>query len=193
MASTGNTFPGTGGSVTRGTGVAWTAPGEIVSDNATDATCVGTVGNGSAYLVARNFNWNGGAGIPAGAIILGVLARTEASEHSGGTEPLLAQLQDASAALIGSAKTNTNEGDISGTAKAVYTHGSASDVWGASLTAAMLNDADFGVRFWFTTAHDIRIDFVTLNVTYQQRGQVTKSVQSAIALPSEVTKSVTTT
>ncbi len=159
MPSTGNILAGTGESVDRAGLTAWTNPGNIVSDNTTDATCNGT---GSDYLVARNFSFS----VPAGAEVAGVLVQVEASEHSGGVEPLLAQLQDESAALVGSSKSTSNEGSISGTAKAVYTYGSTSDLWGATLTPTIVNDADFGVRLWFTTAHDVRIDFVTLAVEY---------------------------
>lgn len=159
MANTGDTFPGTGESVDRAGLTAWTGPENVVSDNTTDATCNGT---GSDYLVARNYGFT----VPAGATINGILVRVEASEHSGGTEPLLAQLQDATAALIGSSKSTSNEGSISGTTKAVYTYGSTSDLWGATLDDTIVNDPDFGVRLWFTTAHDVRVDFVTLAIEY---------------------------
>src|SRR5688572_21577793 len=160
MASTGNILPQTGESVDRAGLTAWTTPGNVVSDNATDATCNAT---GSDYLVARNFNLSA---VPDGATITGILVRVEASEHSTSTEPLLAQLQNEAGTLVGSAKSTSNEGSISGTAKAVYTYGSTSDLWGATLTPAIVKDPDFGVRLWFTTAHDIRIDFVTLAVEY---------------------------
>lgn len=160
MANTGNIFPGTGESVDRAGLTAWTSPGNVVSDNTTDATCNGA---GSDYLVARNFDFSS---IPAGSTINGILVRVEASEHSGGTEPLLAQLQDEVAALAGSSKSTSNEGPISGTAKAVYTYGSTSDAWDVTLTEAMVKDPDFGVRLWFATSHDVRIDFVTMAVEY---------------------------
>jgi hypothetical protein len=160
VPNTGNVFCGTGETVDRAGLTAWTAPTEIVSDNATDATCNAAVG--SDYLVARNFTF----GVPDTATIVGILVRVEASEHSGGVEALLAQLQDEAAALTGSSKSTSNEGSISGTAKLVYTYGSTSDVWGATLTPAIVNDPDFGVRFWFATAHDVRIDYVTLAVEY---------------------------
>jgi hypothetical protein len=75
-------------------------------------------------------------------------------------------LQNESGALVGSSKSQANEGPISGTTKAVYTYGSTSDVWGATLTRAIVTDADFGVRFWFTSAHDVRVDFVTMAIEY---------------------------
>jgi hypothetical protein len=158
MASTGNVFPGTGSSVARSTATAWTTPTNIGSDNASDATC-NSGASGSAYLVASNFNF---ASIPSDATVLGFTVRVEASEHSAGTETLNAQLQGSTAALVGSSKT----ANISGTGKTVYTYGGAADVWGTSLTVAEIQDSDFGVRLWFTTAHDVRIDYVTVAVEY---------------------------
>jgi hypothetical protein len=161
VPSTGNVFPGTGENNAGIGATAWSTPTNITSDDATDATC--NAAASSQYLVARSFDFSV---IPDNATIVGVLARVEASEHSTGTEPLLAQLQDAGGSLGGNSKSTSNEGSISGTAKAVYTYGSTSDVWGATLTPAVVKDADFGARFWFTTAHDVRIDFVTVAIEY---------------------------
>lgn len=161
MANTGNVFPGTGENNAGLGATAWADPGNIVSDNTTDSICAAAAS--SQYLVARNFDFSA---IPDGSTINGIFVRIEASEHSASTEALLAQLQDAGGALFGSSKSNTIEGNISGTAKAVYTYGGTADVWGATLTAAIVKDADFGVRFWFTTAHEVRVDYVTMAVEY---------------------------
>lgn len=174
MANTGNTAPTSGTSVTGVGTTGWTNPGNILSDDGADATC-NSLG-GSYYLVAKTF----GFAIPAGATINGILVRVEASEHTSGTEPLLAQLQDDAGNLTGSSKSAANEGNISGTTKAVYTYGSTSDVWGATLTDTIVNDADFGVRLWFTTAHDVRIDYVTMAVEYTPAA--TSAVKDMIAI-----------
>jgi hypothetical protein len=158
MASTGNVFPGTGSSVARSTGTAWTGPTNVGSDNATDATC-NSGSAGSAYLVASNFDFSS---LPSDATILGFTVRVEASEHSAGTETLNAQLQGSTAALVGSSKTAS----LNGTGKIVYTYGGTADMWGTSLTAPEVKDSDFGVRVWFTTTHDVRIDYVTVAVEY---------------------------
>ena len=158
MASTGNIFAGTGENNAGIGATAWTNPSNVVSDNTTDATC--NAAASSQYLVARNFSFSS---IPVDSTILGITVRVEASEHSTGTESLNAQLQNDSGTLVGSSKAAT----ISGTAKAVYTYGSATDVWGATLTRAITQDVDFGVRFWFTTAHDVRVDYVTMAVEYR--------------------------
>jgi hypothetical protein len=159
FTGTGNLAPDVGSNVDRSALTAWTSPTECISDNATDATCNAT---GSDYLVASDFDID----IPTGSTVNGIFVRVEASEHTSGTEPLLSQLQDASGALFGSSKSTAIEGSISGTTKAVYTYGGTSDLWGATITEAIVEDVDFGVRFWFTTAHDVRIDFITLAVEY---------------------------
>jgi len=158
--STGNVFVATGENNAGIGATAWTSPENIVSDNTTDATC--NAAASSQYLVGRNCSFS----LPTGAIVNGIVVRVEASEHTAGTEPLLAQLQNESGTLFGNSKSTSNQGSISGTTKAVYTYGSTSDLWGATITEAIVEDADFGVRLWFTTAHDIRIDFVTIAVEY---------------------------
>lgn len=186
MASTGNVFVGTGENNAGIGATAWSNPGNIVSDNGSDATCAAAAS--SQYLVARNANLTT---VPTNATIGGILVRVEASEHTSGTEPLLARLQDASGALFGTGKSTSNEGSISGTAKAVYTYGSTTDVWGATLTGNIIHDADFGVRFWFTTAHDIRIDYVTIAVEYTVPGPGSATeTNTAYALGKVKTKAV---
>ena len=157
MSTTGNVFPGIGENVTGIGSTAWTSPGSITADDTVDATC-NAGASGSNYLVARNF----GLSIPANSVITGVTVRVEASEHSTSTRVLNARLQNDSTVLVGTGKTAT----INGTAKAIYTYGSGSDVWGTTLTPAIVNNANFGVRLWFTAAHDVRIDYVTLAVDY---------------------------
>lgn len=154
--STGNIFPASG---TNNAGIgatAWTNPGNIVSDNNSTASC--NAGASSQYLVASNFTFE----LPSGAVVLGITARAGGTESSGGTESVNMQLQDESGALFGSSKSVT----WNGTSETVYTYGGASDLWGATITEAIVEDADFGVRLWFTTAHNITVDYITLAVEY---------------------------
>lgn len=156
MVATANTFPGTGENNAGIGATAWTSPGNIVGDEATNASC--NAAASSQYLVARNF----GFALPPQARILGITVRIEAAESSTGSETLNAQLQDAAGTLVGSSKTAS----INGTAPVVYTYGAANDPWGAVLTPDIINNANFGVRFWFTTAHNMTVDFVTVAVDY---------------------------
>lgn len=156
MASTGNVLPSSGANGVTGVGTSWTSPGNITADDGLDATCT-AAGTGSEQLVASGFGFS----IPTGATIVGVTLRVEASEHSGGTENLFAQLRTSSG-LIGTSKAAV----LNGTTKAIYTYGGTSDVWGATLTTTTVNDSSFGVALQFLTNHQVRIDYVTLAVEY---------------------------
>ncbi len=161
MANTGNVSAGTGESNSGIGATAWTNPTNISVSDGSVATC-SAGGSGSHYLVARNFGFS----IPEGSVIYGVRVTIEAAEFSGGTEPLLAQLQDSSASLFGASKSTSNEGSISGTNDTSYTYGSTTDTWSATLTPSIINSANFGVRFWFVTPHDVRIDYVTMAIEH---------------------------
>lgn len=157
--STGNTFPGTGANDAGIGATAWTNPGNILADENTVASC--NAAASSQYLVAKNFSFT----IPQNSQILGITVRIAGTESSSGTESMNGQLQNESGTLFGSTKTAT----FSGTSEAVYTYGASSDTWTltqATITAAIVNDPDFGCRFWFTTAHNITVDYVTIAIDY---------------------------
>lgn len=157
MASTGAAFPGTGENNASIGATAWLNPGNITADDVSTSTCAAAAG-GSNYLVARNFGFS----VPPGVTINGITVVFEMQESSAGTESMNVRLQDESGALIGNTKTQI----ISGAGLTIYTLGSSSDPWGANLTADIVNDPDFGVRFWYTTAHNIGADYVTVTVEY---------------------------
>ena len=155
MANTGNVFPGVGDQVSTG-GTPWTNPGNITADDGADATVVAAVI--SDDLFARVF----GLAVPTGATINGITVRVEASEHSGGSETLEIHLRDS----LGNVS-SLRSVSLSGTTKSVYTAGSTSDLWGwTHLTPGVVNNPDFAVRMRIVTAHDVRIDFVTMAVEY---------------------------
>lgn len=167
MASTGATFPGTGANVDRGGLADWANPGRITADDGSTTDC--NAGTASDYLVASNFGFS----VPSDATINGVEVKAEIAEDALGTEVFSAQLQDDSAALMGAAKTAT----VSGSTLTVYTYGGAADLWSATITPAIVNDADFGVRLWFATSNNAHVDYVTLNVTYTEAsGAVVKKL-----------------
>lgn len=161
MPSTGNTFPTSGTTVDRAASTAWTNPGNITSDNAADATAAVP----TDYLIASGFNFT----IPANATIRGVTVRVEASETGTGSSNYVPQLiSDTTPTLIGSAKTAVT---VSGTTPTVSSNGGASDLWGATLTPAIVNAAGFGVALWSTdTTNTLAIDFVTIAIEYDDPG-----------------------
>jgi hypothetical protein len=157
MPTTGNTFPGSGTTVDRAGSTAWTNPGNITSDNAADATAAVP----TDYLLASNFGFS----IPLTATILGVTVRVEASETGTGTSNYVPQLMsDTTPTLIGSAKTAVT---VSGTTPTVAASGSATDLWGATLTPDIVNGSGFGVAIWSTdSTNTLAIDFITIAVEY---------------------------
>jgi hypothetical protein len=155
--STGNVFPTAGTSVDRAGATAWTNPGNAVSDNATDTTCAVPCD----YHISSSFGFS----IPAGATITGVTFRVEASEIGSGTSNYIPQLcSNTTPTLIGSPKSAVT---VSGTTKVISTNGGAADLWSATLTPAIVNDAGFCVALWSTdTTNTLAIDFVTVAVEY---------------------------
>jgi hypothetical protein len=149
-------FPGTGANNAGIGATAWTSPTNITANDNNVASC--NAAASSQYLVASNFSFT----VPATATIKGITVKIGAAESSAGSETLNAQLQNESGTLFGSSKTVS----LSGTGETVYTYGSASDLWSATLTPTIVNDVDFGVRFWYTTAHNVTVDYVTVSVEY---------------------------
>lgn len=173
MSSTGNVFPGTGANDAGIGATAWVTPGNITADDTVNASC--TAAASSQYLVAKNFNFSA---VPVNATIAGITVRIEAAESSTGSETLNARIQDEGGALTGTGKTAS----INGTSPTVYTLGSTSDVWSATPTGAKVHDADWGVRFWYTTAHNMTVDYVTMALEYTVPGLGT-ATETDTALP----------
>lgn len=159
MSTTGAIIAGTGASVTRGAGTAWTNPGNITANDGTTASCTGG-SSGAAYLRASNFAFN----IPADSLIQGFTVVVEMAESSTGSETVSVQLVGPAGTAIGTAKTFS----CNGTALTLYTTGSATDLWGTTgLTAADVNDTDFGVYVWYTTTHNTTVDYISIDVNYE--------------------------
>jgi len=158
MASTGDVFPTVGATVDRAAATAWTNPGNVVSDNATDATAAVP----TDYLVTSGYDFSV---IPDNATILGVTGRVEASETGSGTSNYVPQLHsDTTPTLVGSPKTAVT---VSGATKVISSNGGISDTWSATLTPAIVKSAGFGMSIWSTdTTNTLAIDFITLAIEY---------------------------
>lgn len=157
MTTTGAKLPSSGTSVARSTATAWTNPSNITANDGTTAS-ISSGSTGSAYLVGSNF----GFAIPTGSVITGVRVIWDVAESATGTEAVTVQLQSSSTTLIGATRSFT----ASGNTLTLYTVGSLTDLWGATLTPAIINDAGFGVRMWFTTTHAMTVDYVSVEVDY---------------------------
>lgn len=158
MPSSGNVFPASGISVDRASATAWTNPGNVVSNNGSDATAAVP----TDYLVCSNFDFSA---IPDNAIIQGITVRVEASETGTGSSNYVPQLiSDTTPTLIGAAKSAVT---VSGSTKVVSTNGGVGDLWSAALTPAIVKNSGFGVAIWSTdTTNTLAIDFVTIAVEY---------------------------
>lgn len=160
MTTTGDIIAGAGASVDRAGATAWTSPGNVTADDgAYTSAAVPT-----DYLVCSSFGFN----IPDGATILGITVKVQAYETGTGSTNFVPQLiSSTTPTLIGSAKSATTvSGGSSGTPNN-YTVGGAADVWGASLTPAIVNNSGFGVALWTTdTVNTLFIDFVSIAVEY---------------------------
>lgn len=164
FTSTGDVLTTSGTNVSRGFD-AWVNPGNITADDGTNSSCNSFPSGQSDYLVAKGFGFS----VPSDAIVLGVTVKVEMAEtRVGFGVDFRAQLQDDAGTLAGSGKVILAAEN--GGTPTVYTYGSTSDIWGATLTPAIVNDADFGVRFWFTHIADaVFVDYVTIAVEYRNR------------------------
>jgi hypothetical protein len=182
MATTGNIFATLAANVDRAASAAWTTPTNVYSDNATTAT--GAAGNAfvsvpSDYLVTSAYGFT----LPAHATIVGVTVRVEAAETGGGSSSYIPQLHSATTpTLIGSAKTAVT---VTGTTAVVYSSGGTSDLWGATLTPLIVNNAGFGVSIWSTdTSNVLYVDYVTIAIEYTPfptASVVSKDIQTYVA------------
>lgn len=183
MASTGNVFPTVGANVDRAGNAAWTNPGNVVSDNGSDTTGVVP----TDYLVTSSYGFSS---IPDDAIILGVTVRVEASETGTGSSNFVAQLHSATTpTLIGASK---NSATVNGTTPTVQSLGGVADLWGATLTPAIVKAAGFGVSIWSTdTVNTLSIDYVTIAVEWAYPPGYSAGVMDAprSAAPSRYAKS----
>lgn len=124
-------------------------------------TAVLALGQTSQYLKATGFNFT----IPLDAMITGITVEVERSATA------LSALSDSSVRLV-------QGGVISGDNKAAagtwpttdtyQTYGSATDLWGLSLTPADINASNFGVVFSAAAAlaATLQIDHIRITVSY---------------------------
>ncbi|HUS74276.1 MAG TPA: hypothetical protein VMY06_14545, partial [Sedimentisphaerales bacterium] len=119
----------------------------------------------SYVLKAKGFDFSA---IPAGATILGITVKVEAYYTVGACGIALAQLLDVDGAKVGTNLASTPI-PITVTTPTVITIGAADNLWGNSLTAAWVKDADFGVALAVIPTgnnSNVYIDYVTMEVTY---------------------------
>ena len=144
----------------------WTNPTlAVASDNAYAQAIVD--GNTSRYLYCTGY----GFAIPAGAVIQGIVVNVERkSDRTSNGGSVDAAVRLIKAGTIGTS--DRSAATIYTTADVIAAHGSISDLWGTTWTAADINAATFGVVFAATKpdsngqAHVVDVDHIQVVITY---------------------------
>ena len=183
MASQGPLYPGTGLTIAGAapeTAEAWVNPGNIVADDGTEAQITAATYDSpdvSQQLRGRNFGFT----IPAGATITGIVVEIDRrSIIASSGKDFRVQLCDpngGSPVLMGNNKADTVT--VWPTTSAIATYGASNDLWGATITPAMVNDAFFSVALSVTANianADIGVDFMRVTVHYTPPAVTTKLV-----------------
>ncbi len=181
------TYPGTGSNVTNpsGSGISWANPNRIVADDSSSATitipqrnsggCTLTANNSNTgacitdYLQASNFGFS----IPTGATIDGITVEFQGWTTGSSPRPNDLNLMKAGT-IVGNNDADSSTRFPSGEG-AVFTGGSATDLWGTTWTAADVNDPGFGVSltaFNNNASNDrpVDLDFIRVTIDYTPGG-----------------------
>lgn len=163
---TAHVYPSSG--VTTGSGVAWTNPGNAVSENATNATSALTKSaTTSQTLRVTGFDFSA---IPVGAIITGVEVRVKRSTAGNTVNDNSVRLS-LSGASIG---TNLASATNYTTSLAWATYGGSNELWGTTLSESQIKDSTFGVDFSAklsgTTSRTVSVDAISVAVAYLPPG-----------------------
>jgi hypothetical protein len=169
--------PNSGSSITTGTGNSWSNPTNAASSNASYATYSVSTGFGSSSATTADITVKGFSfSIPSSATIKGVKVELQKySNNNSGND----YTRDNTLILVsGASQTDisSNKADAStkwATSSAYYTYGGSTDLWSATLTPAIINASNFGLRFratvttnsWFTTT-TAYIDHIRITVYY---------------------------
>jgi len=156
---------GTGSNVTSIGTVAWTNPGNVISNDNVYSTVAVSGGAISNYLQTSNYGFS----IPSEATITGItvtIGRFE-SATGGGTD-----VRDNVVKLVkGGAITGTNlavTGTDWPTTETALAYGGTTNLWGTTLTPADINASNFGVALAVnsTNTRTASVDYMQISVTY---------------------------
>lgn len=173
MATEGPRYPGTTANLsnagTSESAEAWVNPGNVASDNATEATITAATYDSpdiSQILVASNFGFT----VPDGSTILGITVEIDRrSIIASSGKDFRVQLAKGTtfASLVGTNK--AVPATIWPTTSTVATYGGASDLWGTTWTPAEIRAASFAL-FLSAQANianaDVGADFTRISVAY---------------------------
>jgi MSHA biogenesis protein MshQ len=146
--------------------VNWSNPTRAQTSDNSYAT-VSVDGTTSRYLYCTTY----GFAIPTGSTIIGItvnVERNSSATANGGSNDAAVRL--VKAGVIGS--TDNSTATTYTTTDVIEAHGSSSDLWGLTWTAADINASNFGVAFAATktnsagSAHTVSVDTIEIIVTY---------------------------
>ena len=165
MATAGPNFPATASNSAADGAIAWQNPGNVSSDNGTEATISATTfDNGviSHYLLAQNYSF----AVPDGSTINGITMAFERRATAGGAVDRTINM------FVGGTIAPDNKA-AGGTwaGLSTVTYGGAADTWGRTWTPTEINSANFGAIIQCNAnANDsaVAIDFVRVMVTYTE-------------------------
>jgi len=154
---------GTGANVTGVGTVAWSNPGNVISNDNTYAT-VAVNNSTSNYLQATNYGFS----IPTEATITGITVTIGRYGTTGGGQDIrdnVVKLIKAGSVVGTNLAVTTT--DWTGTETAVV-YGGTTNLWGITLTPADINASDFGVALAVnsTNSRTASIDYMQISVTY---------------------------
>lgn len=154
-----------------GSGATWSNPTNATAsdDSRATASINGFVAPSTRVLEATDFGFS----IPSGATIDGVVVEVERSCTTTAGNPRDAEVYLVVPGEITGTGDNKAKADVWPTTDAYVTYGGASDLWGAALTPADVNDSGFGC--WLKAAMDngkdsttVRVDHVRITVYYTE-------------------------
>ena len=145
----------------------WWNPENITADDGSYSRCSVPLGDYGGYLIGYNFGFS----IPTGATINGIKVEVEGhvSEYNKIylADISLGSWDDSSFTQNGDTKHDTTKWGQNWT---VFTYGSSTDTWNATLNRTVVNDSKFAVsiRMYNTYNHDVTayVDYVKITVYY---------------------------
>lgn len=158
MATQGPSGPGAGSA--SGGGATWNNPGNITAEDSTYATCnQGGVAGNSQTLTGGTF------GFSVSGTILGFLVEWKRFRQAGSNNIL-----DVGVYINnnGTLSTNLSAGAVWTGSLAYASFGGSSNLWGLTVTAANVNNANFQVQTVASLGKNVTaaVDYVRMTVTY---------------------------
>jgi hypothetical protein len=167
QTTVGPNYPSTGANVTGVGTIAWSSPGNALTDNGSYATIgLTNVNETSNYLQTTNY----GFAIPSGAQINGIeviINRFQNSTTGTSISDNVVQLIKGGS-VVGTNNASSTEWPTSSSSTATY--GGTSELWGTTWTAAEINASNFGVALsaisGTTSDRTGSVDYISVRVTY---------------------------